>query len=150
MKTLVSTLAMSAVALTFPVPILWAQQPAASAARTRILAELQATADAWNAADLPRHVRPYADSATMMGSRGPVPGRDAIAGVLSRGFWREGKPLQQLRYESIVVRELGPQHALVTGRFVLTGGGQADRSGWFTLVWQQVGGQWVIIHDHSS
>ena len=58
--------------------------------------------------------------------------------------------LARLRCESIVVRELGPQHALVTGRFVLTGGGQEERSGWFTLVWQQVGGQWMIIHDHSS
>ena len=150
MRTLVYAIAISAALTGRDASELPAQQPAASTARTRILEELQATADAWNAADLSRHVRPYADSATMMGNRGPVPGREAIAGMLSRGFWREGKPVQQLRYESIVVRELGPHHALVTGRFVLTGGDQAERSGWFTLVWQQVGGQWLIIHDHSS
>jgi uncharacterized protein (TIGR02246 family) len=129
--------------LNSPVP---AQQSASSA----IVKELEATADAWNSADLARHVQPYADSATMMGNRGPVPGRDAIASMLARGFWRDGKPLQQLQYESIVVRELGPAHALVTGRFILTGGDQPERSGWFSLVWERVGGRWLIIHDHSG
>ena len=55
-------------------------------------------------ADLDRHVAPYADSATMMGGRGLIRGRPAIRALLERGFWRDRKPLQQLRFEEIVVR----------------------------------------------
>jgi hypothetical protein len=48
------------------------------------------------------------------------------------------------------VRPIGPEHALMTGRFILSGAGQPDRSGWFTLVWEWQNGRWRIIHDHSS
>jgi hypothetical protein len=33
---------------------------------------------------------------------------------------------------------------------VLTGGGEMDRSGWFSLTWEKTGAGWRIIHDHSS
>ena len=62
-------------------------------------AELEAIAVAWNNNDIERHVAPYADSATMMGSRGLIRGRNAIRDVLARGFWQDGKALQQLRFE---------------------------------------------------
>ena len=112
--------------------------------------KLQSTADAWNRADLAGHVAPYADSAAFMTGRGPMIGRDKIEASLRRGFWREGKPLQALRYEHVSVRALGPGHALVTGRFVLTGGARADATGWFTLVWERGPQGWREIHDHSS
>jgi hypothetical protein len=77
-------------------------------------------------------------------------GRDKIEASLRRGFWRDGKPVQRLRYEHVSVRALGRDHALVTGRFVLTGGGRDDATGWFTLVWERGTRGWQEIHDHSS
>lgn len=112
--------------------------------------KLQSTADAWNRADLAGHVAPYADSAGFMTGRGPMIGRDKIEASLRRGFWRDGKPVQTLRYEHVNVRALGRDHALVTGRFVLTGGGREDASGWFSLVWERGPQGWREIHDHSS
>jgi len=119
-------------------------------ASTAIPPALQSSADAWNNADLPGHVRPYADSATFMGSNGPIEGRDRVGESLARSFWRDGKPRQQLSFDRITIRPLGDRHALATGHFVLTGGGEADRSGWFSLTWEKTAAGWQIVHDHSS
>ncbi|MCC2672919.1 MAG: hypothetical protein K0Q72_5391 [Armatimonadetes bacterium] len=132
--------------LTAPVP--GPRLPAADDAEVR--RTLQSTADAWNRADLAGHVAPYADSAGFMTGRGPMIGRDKIEASLRRGFWRDGKPVQKLRYEHVHVRALGRDHALVTGRFVLSGGGREDASGWFSLVWERGPRGWREIHDHSS
>ena len=58
---------------------------------------------------------------------------------LAKSFWRDGKPKQTLSFDRIEVRPLGDRHALSTGHFVLTGGGEADRSGWFSLTWEKTG-----------
>ena len=136
-----------------PPPLLTAPPPGPrlpQADEAEVRRKLQSTADAWNRADLAGHVAPYADSAAFMTGRGPMIGRDKIEASLRRGFWREGKPLQRLRYEHVSVRSLGRDYALVTGRFVLTGGGRDDATGWFTLVWERGAEGWREIHDHSS
>ena len=115
-----------------------------------VRAELQKMADAWNAANLTGHVAPYADSATMMGGRGPIVGRDTIQAALKRSFWRDNKPTQRLRFEQVAVRPLGERHALATGHFILTAADGKETGGWFTTVWQLSEGRWRIIHDHSS
>ena len=114
-------------------------------------AELEAIAVAWNDNDIERHVAPYADSATMMGSRGLIRGRNAIRDLLARNFWQGGKALQQLRFEEVEVRMLGRgDAAVVTGKFVLTGGGRADATGRFSTVGELRGGRWQTVHDHSG
>jgi uncharacterized protein (TIGR02246 family) len=106
---------------------------------------------AWNDADIERHVAPYADSATMMGSRGLIRGRNAIRDGLARGFWKDGRPLQQLRFEEVEVRLLGRGDvAVVTGKFILTGGGRDEGSGRFSTVWERRDGRWLTVHDHSG
>lgn len=111
---------------------------------------LQESADAWNAADLDGHVAIYADSARFMTSNGPVTGRHHTRALLAQYFWRDGRPIQQLRFEHLTVTPLGAEHALVTGRFVLEGGGEDERSGWFSTLWAWSGARWETIHDHSS
>ncbi|HET9359286.1 MAG TPA: nuclear transport factor 2 family protein [Vicinamibacterales bacterium] len=119
-------------------------------ATTVIPAALMASADAWNKADLPGHIGLYTDNATFMGANGPIQGRERVGESLARSFWRDGKPKQTLSFDRIDVRPLGDRHALSTGHFVLSGGGEAERSGWFSLTWEKSGGGWRIIHDHSS
>jgi uncharacterized protein (TIGR02246 family) len=140
-------------ARTTPPPLLTAPLPGPGLGKAddaEVRRKLQSTADAWNRADLAGHVAAYADSAAFMTGRGPMIGRDKIESSLRRGFWRDGKPLQMLRYEHVSVRALGHDHALVTGRFVLSGGGREDASGWFSLVWERGPKGWQEIHDHSS
>jgi uncharacterized protein (TIGR02246 family) len=112
-------------------------------------AVLDTTAAGWNRGDLSAYLSAYTDGATEMLSTGPTGGRDAIERTMREGFWRTGRPLQQLHYEHVDVRMLGPEHALVTGRFVLTGGERPERSGWFTTVWSLTPNGWRMIHDHS-
>ena len=137
--------------VTLVIPSLTSLARAQDPDTTAIRVELQAIADAWNAADMDRHVALYADSATMMGSRGLIWGRSAIRAVLERGFWQDGKPLQQLRFEEIVIRLVGGNNAaVVTGKFILTGGGRPDVTGRFSTVWERKNGRWLTVHDHSG
>jgi uncharacterized protein (TIGR02246 family) len=119
-------------------------------ATTAIPAALKESSDAWNNADLAGHIHDYADSATFMGGNGPIQGRDRVGEALAKSFWRDGKPKQQLSFDRIEVRPLGDRHALSTGHFLLTGGGEADKSGWFSLTWEKTNSGWRILHDHSS
>jgi len=124
-----------------------AQGPAAD---VQIRAVLDSTAAGWNRGDLSRYLWAYTDTATAMGANGPERGRAAIEAQMRAGFWRTGRPIQALHYEHVEVRMLGAGHALVTGQFVLTGGGRPDRTGWFTTVWARTADGWRMIHDHSG
>ena len=122
----------------------------ATSAESVIRAALDSTAIGWNRGELAMYMKMYEPAASQMGSRGVEHGRSLIEEGMRRGFWRTGRPLQNLRYEDVDVRPLGEHYALVTGRFVLTGGGRPDRIGTFTTVWTDRTGTWLMIHDHSG
>jgi uncharacterized protein (TIGR02246 family) len=110
---------------------------------------LEGTAEGWNKGDLNQYLSPYTKEATEMLSTGPTGGVEAIEKTMKEGFWKTGRPLQTLRYENVVVRMLDKKAALVTGKYVLTGAGRPDRSGWFTTVWMKTKNGWKMVHDHS-
>lgn len=114
-----------------------------------IRAALELTAEGWNKGDLDQYLSVYTSYATEMLPTGPTGGVEAIEKTMKEGFWKAGKPLQQLRYENVVVRFLGKEGALVTGQYVLSGAERPDRTGWFTTVWLKTNEGWRMIHDHS-
>lgn len=118
-------------------------------AETEIRALFETTAIGWNEGNLEKYLSVYTPDATEMLANGPAGGVEAIEKTMKEGFWKTGRPIQKLRYESIVVRMLGKKVALVTGQFVLSGANRADRAGWFTSVWEKTKKGWRIIHDHS-
>ena len=120
-----------------------------NSAEAEIRAALEATAVGWNEGNLEKYLAVYTPGATEMRSTGPAGGVEAIEETMKKGFWKTGRPLQILRYESVVVRMLGKTGALVTGNYILTGGGIPERKGWFTSVWQKTKNGWRMIHDHS-
>jgi ketosteroid isomerase-like protein len=122
----------------------WAADEAAIRAATT------ASADAWNRGDLKGHVAIYVDSVTFMTRNGPRPGVAAVEQSFAATYFRDGQPKQQLRFEQVMIRRLDANAALETGRFVLSGGGEPDQSGWFTLVWVRTAAGWKAVHDHSS
>ncbi len=115
-----------------------------------IRATLDTTTAGWNRGELPVYLSAYTDSATAMGANGLVRGVNAIGDQMRAGFWRTGRPVQELHYEHLEIRPLGPDHALVTGQYVLSGGGRPDRTGWFTTIWARTPAGWRMVHDHSS
>jgi ketosteroid isomerase-like protein len=113
-------------------------------------AALQASADAWNRGDLMGHLRIYDPSVTVMTKTGPRPTIEAIEKSFGQAYFVDGKPKQNLRMESVTIRGLSGQSALMTGRFVLSGGAEAEQSGWFTLIWVRTAAGWRAVHDHTS
>jgi uncharacterized protein (TIGR02246 family) len=121
--------------------------PASDVAAIR--AVFDTTAAGWNRGDLSAYLSAYAPSATAMGRTGLVHGPDGIGDQMRAGFWKAGRPDQVLTYDHLEVRPLGPDHALVTGQYILSGAGKPDRTGWFTTIWERTPAGWRMIHDHS-
>ena len=121
-----------------------------SADEAQIRAAMLASSDAWNRGDLKGHLAIYVDSVTFMTPNGPRPGVAAIEQSFTRTFFQNGRPKQNLRFEQMTVRPLGPGSALGTGRFILSGGGESEKTGWFTLVWVRTAAGWRAVHDHSG
>ena len=117
---------------------------------SQILAALQASVEAWNRGDLKGHLAIYDPSVTVMTKNGPRPTIEAIETSFGQTYFVDGKPKQSLRMESVRVRALSEQSALVTGRFILSGGTEPEQSGWFTLVWVHTAVGWRAVHDHTS
>ncbi len=120
------------------------------ATRGKIQTMLDESASAWNRGDLDGHLADNADSIAFMTRKGPIVGKAKTADALRRSFFKDGKPIQQLRFEQVTIRPLGDDHALVVGRFILDGGGQPEHSGWFSTIWERQAAGWRVIHDHSS
>jgi uncharacterized protein (TIGR02246 family) len=120
-----------------------------NSAEAEIRAALEATAVGWNEGNLEKYLAVYTPESTEMRATGPAGGVEAIEETMKKGFWKTGRPVQTLRYESVVVRMLGKTGALVTGKYVLSGAVKPDRTGWFTTVWEKTKKGWRMIHDHS-
>jgi ketosteroid isomerase-like protein len=120
---------------------------AADAAAIR--AVFDTTTAGWNRGELSGYLYAYVDTARAGGSTGFVQGVNAIGDQMRAGFWKTGKPLQQLRYEHLEIRPLGRDYALATGQYVLSGADRPDRTGWFTTIWTRTPAGWRMMHDHS-
>ncbi|HTM61607.1 MAG TPA: nuclear transport factor 2 family protein [Burkholderiales bacterium] len=127
-----------------------ASPPAVEEDEAQIVAALKASTEAWNRGSLAGHVALYDPSVTMMTRQGPRRGVAPIEEAFSKTYFRDGKPKQQLSMEQVAIRMLSADSALVTGRFVLSGGVEKEQSGWFTLVWIRTPSGWKVVHDHTS
>jgi ketosteroid isomerase-like protein len=122
---------------------------AAAPDAAELLKALKATAEMWNRGDVDGFMAPYAESATYMTPAGVI-GVDAMRARYLAKYFTGAKPDQQLRFDQLEVRALGTDHALMTGRFMLAGGGKPDQTGRFSLTWMRTPAGWRILHDHSS
>ncbi len=113
-------------------------------------AAVQASADAWNRGDLKGHLAIYDASVTVMTKSGPRPTIEAIEESFGQTYFVDGKPRQNLRMERVDIRGLSARSALMTGKFILSGGVEPEQSGWFTLVWIRTPAGWRAVHDHTS
>jgi uncharacterized protein (TIGR02246 family) len=123
------------------------KRDADEAAIRKVLQNQQA---AWNRGDVDAFLTGYWHSPelTFSGSSGVSRGWD---GVLAR--YRKNYPdraaMGQLDFSGLEFRFLGPDAALVLGRWHLKREG-GDIGGVFSLVWQRFPDGWKIIHDHTS
>jgi ketosteroid isomerase-like protein len=121
-----------------------------SAERTAILAVLSAQQTAWNKGDVDVFLQGYWHSPdlTFSGSTGTTRGWE---GVLARYklAYPNRAAMGQLDFSDLQFRFLGPQAALVLGRWHLVRE-KDELGGVFSLVWQRFPEGWQIVHDHTS
>lgn len=117
--------------------------------QTSIETSLHKSAEDWNRSDLDAFMSLYDSSATFMMRAGPV-GLDSTRSNYEKSYFSDSTKKQDLRFSEILVRPLGQDHALVTGKFTLYGKNLPEQSGRYTLVFVRTNGGWKILHDHSS
>jgi uncharacterized protein (TIGR02246 family) len=133
-----------------PVPATPKSQAAANDPSGEIRTVLTAQQAAWNRGDIPAFLEGYWNSPelTFAGSDGIVRGYD---GLLER--YRKSYPdkahMGELEFSQLEVRPLGPDSALVLGRWHLKRQ-MGDAGGVFSLVFHRFPVGWRIIHDHTS
>jgi len=128
---------------------------ASGEATSEIEEMLQASAASWNGGDLDGFLDDYwrSEGLTFSGGTGITRGWEDVRTRYLTTYWVPGNSRDSLRFEDIEVTELGSEHALALGRYVLyrpDEGGRVSSTGFFSLVLRKLEGRWKIVHDHSS
>lgn len=112
---------------------------------------LRAQQDAWNRGDLEAFLRAYDPGpALVFTSRGQV--RRGYAETRARyqaRYQSDAASMGRLDFTLIDVRALGPDGAIVLGRWRLSATPQAGE-GVFSLAFLRTADGWRIVHDHTS
>ncbi len=104
---------------------------------------------AWNEGDIDTFMKAYwQDDGLTFSSGGEVHRGWTTTRDRYKSRYPDRKTMGTLRFDHLEVQPLGEGVALMLGDWHL----ERERpvGGNFTLVWRKMGGEWVIIHDHSS
>ena len=118
----------------------------------RIRVRMEAQERAWNQGDLEGFMSAYwaSDSLLFVGSRGPSYGWQTTLDNYKKGY-PNAEAMGQLTFGIKNVDFVSDDVALMVGSWNLDGRGELEPlAGWFSLVWRQINGDWVIVRDHSS
>src|SRR5437773_3136085 len=134
-------------------PCLTAQQPGAASVRTEVQQVVRAYVDAFNKADAAALTEMYSREAgvTSVGDGQITRGWDAIRSTADSIAGAEGK--YKVATGSIDIVPLGRGYSLALTSTILTvksGDQEVQLRGAMTLVFKKIGGEWKIIHDHTS
>ncbi len=115
-----------------------------------IRASMKKQEQAWNAGDIHTFMETYwhHDSLLFVGSNGPVYGwQNTLDRYLTS--YPDTAAMGKLHFDILQIKPLAEKHCFVLGKWQLTRS-IGDISGHFTLVFELIDGQWLIISDHSS
>lgn len=105
---------------------------------------------AWNQGDIPGFMKYYleSESLTFAGASGVTKGHKE---VLERYMNRYDTPekMGKLTFTILEFYNLSAESAVTVGEWSLMRKDD-NPSGYFTLIWKKVDGNWKIIHDHTS
>ena len=111
---------------------------------------LAVQADAWNRGDIEAYMDHYwkSDELTFSAGGQTTYGWQATLDRYKRRYPTPAR-MGRLEFDIDRVHPLGPAAAFVLGRWHLTR--EPDSvAGNFSVIFQRIGGHWVIVHDHSS
>jgi uncharacterized protein (TIGR02246 family) len=119
---------------------------------SEVRAVLDKQVEAWNRGDLEGFMAGYWNSPDLVFQSGATltRGWQQTRERYRRLYQAEGKEMGRLRFEELDVQPLSPDAAFVRGRWQLTMKDGSRPGGLFTLLLRRVGGEWKIVHDHTS
>ena len=131
-----------------------ASPPPGPAATRQAIAQVLATQTAaWNRGDVPGFMAGYwhSDSLVFIGKKGLTYGWQPTLDNYRKSY-PDATQMGQLDFGNLYITPLSADVAQVVGRWHLARPGAAagDLQGHFLLIFRRVGGQWVIVADHSS
>ena len=118
-----------------------------------ITERMQTQEDAWNQGDIPSFMNGAYwadDSMLFIGKSGMTWGFDATLQNYIKSY-PNPEAMGILTFENKHWRALGSDHGMLVGHWLLTRGDSLeDLAGSYSLIWEQIAGEWLIIADHSS
>jgi beta-aspartyl-peptidase (threonine type) len=124
----------------------------AGEAETGVRAVWNAQADAWNRGDLAGYMAGYWKSPDLVFfSNGSVTrGWQATLDRYRAAYQGENRHMGQLDFPELEIVVLGPDAALVRGRWHLKMPGGKESDGMTSVIFRRLPDGWRIVHDHSS
>lgn len=129
-----------------------AAQPNHNDIKEQVRRELDRQVAAWNRGDLLGFMETYwNDDRLCFFSGGDVStGWNAMRERYQKRYQADGKEMGRLTFESIEVEVISPGDCLARGRYNILFTKGDSQIGLFTLLMRKIGGQWRIVHDHTS
>lgn len=131
--------------------VLLAPLVASAADPDLVKAVLTKQADAWNKGDLDTFLDTYWKSDDLVFFSGGTvsKGHKAVSDRYHKRYKADGKEMGKLTFTDLEVELLGPDAAMVRGKWKLEMKAE-NPDGLFTLVVKKLPGGWKIVHDHTS
>ncbi|MEK9612407.1 MAG: nuclear transport factor 2 family protein [Flavobacteriaceae bacterium] len=129
---------------------MFGQKPLSKKDSTEIVSLLFKQQADWNRGDIDEFMKGYlkSDELVFSGSSGPIYGWEATRARYKKSYSNRVL-MGELKFDILNLIALSPKVAQLQGKFYLTREID-DSSGYFTLTWLKVSGQWLIISDHTS
>jgi beta-aspartyl-peptidase (threonine type) len=108
-------------------------------------------AAAWNKGDLEGFMAGYwkSDELTFFSGKDVTKGWNATLERYKKRYQSERKEMGKLTFSDLKIEVLGPESAVVRGRFKLVTSKETPQ-GLFTLLFKKTADGWKIAHDHTS
>lgn len=118
--------------------------------KSQILSLLKAQESAWNNADIDAFMEAYWNNEDMsfIGKSGVNKGWNTTKANYKKNY-PTSEHMGQLHFDIIETKPLGSKNFMVIGKFTLIRKDDQP-SGYFTLIWEKIEGEWKIVSDHTS
>ncbi len=105
---------------------------------------------AWSEGDIEKFMTGYwkSEKLSFGGKRGFTYGYDNVLYNYKRGYPTK-EVMGSLTFEIIDIFPINDSAAYLLGKYMLEAK-DSDSSGYFTLVWRKIDGEWKIVSDHTS
>jgi uncharacterized protein (TIGR02246 family) len=125
---------------------------AANDPRAAIERVLEAQVAAWNRGDLDAFMDGYWRSPDLVFTSGGAVQRgwQTTLDRYRASYGTSPETMGRLTFSDLEVHPLGPGAAWALGRWGLEHGDGGKVGGVFSLVFREIDGRWVIVHDHTS